>query len=87
MCLVTILQLRVCVCVCVCVLCIFWSFVGLIFLLVNSLTNEIRVCGSNFIYCADAFSGNSPSWRPELAIVEYSPKPMDNSPESRAEGN
>ncbi|KAG4391851.1 hypothetical protein AAZX31_04G019300 [Glycine max] len=34
---------------------------------------------------ADAFSGNSPSWRPELAIVEYSPKPMDNSPESRAE--
>jgi len=35
---------------------------------------------------ADAFSGNSPSWRPELAIVEYSPKPSNSSSESRAEG-
>jgi len=35
---------------------------------------------------ADASSGNSPSWRPELAIVEYSPKPLNSSPESRAEG-
>ncbi|ESW08127.1 hypothetical protein PHAVU_009G020700 [Phaseolus vulgaris] len=33
----------------------------------------------------DASSGNSPSWRPELAIVEYSPKPLNSSPESRAE--
>ncbi|KAJ1427368.1 High mobility group box domain [Sesbania bispinosa] len=30
----------------------------------------------------DAFSGNSPSWRPELAIVEYTPKQTNHTPES-----
>lgn len=38
---------------------------------------------------ADAFSGSSPSWKPELAIVQYSPKPLNYGPESEshAEGN
>ncbi|XP_027355221.1 high mobility group B protein 9 [Abrus precatorius] len=31
----------------------------------------------------DAFSANSQSWRPELAIVQYSPKSINDSPESR----
>ncbi|CAJ1973164.1 unnamed protein product [Sphenostylis stenocarpa] len=41
--------------------------------------------GAVYTPSTDAFSGNSPSWRPELAIVEYSPKPLSNSPESRVE--
>ncbi|XP_058780816.1 high mobility group B protein 9-like [Vicia villosa] len=33
----------------------------------------------------DAFSGNSPSWKPELAIVQYSPKMVNNGSESHDE--
>jgi hypothetical protein len=39
------------------------------------------------MYIADAFSGNSPSWKPELAIVQYSPKMVNYSAESHDEGN
>jgi len=39
------------------------------------------------MYIVDAFSGNSPSWKPELAIVQYSPKMVNYSAVSHDEGN
>ncbi|KAK7311000.1 hypothetical protein RJT34_08836 [Clitoria ternatea] len=42
-----------------------------------------KVRGPIYTPPADAFSGNVQSWKPELAIVEYSPKPMDDTPMNR----
>ena len=38
--------------------------------------------GSNFIYMfAVSFPASNPLWRPELALVEYSPKKSNDHPE------
>lgn len=52
-----------------------------------SLANEFHIYARNQLYCAaEAASGSNRSWKPELAIVEYSPKPINDSPDSNAEG-
>ncbi|XP_024634994.1 high mobility group B protein 9 [Medicago truncatula] len=44
-----------------------------------------KVQGPVYTPSPDAFSGNSPSWKPELAIVQYSPKMVNYSAESHDE--
>ncbi|CAK8569148.1 unnamed protein product [Lathyrus sativus] len=44
-----------------------------------------KLQGPIYTPSSDAFSGNSPSWKPELAIVQYSPKVVNNSSESHDE--
>lgn len=55
----------------------------LIYEFILILNRKTQLC----LYIVDAFSGNSPSWKPELAIVQYSPKMVNNSSESQDEGN